>query len=91
MYVQNMRKMSHTKKTNHMGSGNRIEVDDQPIMMNRVDMDSVHVGVLNDQIGVDEEEDDSDAFINDDDDMIDVQTSDDELSDESLYCDSEDE
>lgn len=73
------------------GFGNSIEVDDQPIMMNRDDTDSVHVDVLDDEIGVDEEEDDSDAFINDDDDMIDVQTSDDELSDESFYGDSEEE
>ncbi|KAF7149587.1 hypothetical protein RHSIM_Rhsim02G0136100 [Rhododendron simsii] len=54
------------------GFGNSIEVDDQPILMNRDDTDSVYVDVLNDEIGVDEEEDDSDAFINDDDDIIDV-------------------
>ncbi|KAI8565202.1 hypothetical protein RHMOL_Rhmol03G0242000 [Rhododendron molle] len=74
--------------------GNRIEVDDQPIMMNRDDMDTVRVDVLNDHIGVEEEEDDRDAFINDDDDRIVVQTSDDELPDEddmSFYDDREDE
>ncbi|XP_058208314.1 uncharacterized protein LOC131321342 [Rhododendron vialii] len=45
-------------------------------------MDTVRVDVLNDHIGVEEEEDYRDAFSNDDDDMIDVQTSGDELPDE---------